>query len=329
VHWRAIRVDPTEHSRGEIARERTPAPPDAKFCLVLPGDEDQTVGMAHSPRDAFFRKPSIQARPLADFVGRPGAGVKAAKIEPARGEREELKLCGLAAVKARFESEPDSILRVFFDEPTSRKVGAMSKALALAKKIYRCVPPAELEKIAGSMHHGGIVAVVHATALRTPTADDVRGWALRRESVLVLDRIGNPHNLGAIARTAAFFGVARIVISAEATAARPNEAAHRVAEGGLEFLEVWQARDLAALAKMMAVSGYEVIGAATRGGRPEAARPGPKPVVIVLGNEETGLAPAVAAACSRLVTIPGTGKVESLNVSVAAAVLMWELCARR
>jgi TrmH RNA methyltransferase len=266
---------------------------------------------------------------LADFVGRPGAGVKAAKTEPARGEREELKLCGLAAVKARFESEPDSILRVFFDEPTSRKVGAMSKALALAKKIYRCVPPAELEKIAGSIHHGGIVAVVHATALRTPTADDVRGWALRRESVLVLDRIGNPHNLGAIARTAAFFGVARIVISAEATAARPNEAAHRVAEGGLEFLEVWQARDLAALARIMAAAGYEVIGAATRGGRPEAARPGPKPVALVLGNEETGLAPAVAAACTRLVTIPGTGKVESLNVSVAAAVLMWELCARR
>jgi TrmH RNA methyltransferase len=94
-------------------------------------------------------------------------------------------------------------------------------------------------------------------------------------------------------------------------------------------LEVWQARDLAALAKMMAASGYEVIGAATRGGRPEAARAGQKPVALVLGNEETGLAPAVAAACTRLVTIPGTGKVESLNVSVAAAVLMWELCARR
>jgi TrmH RNA methyltransferase len=94
-------------------------------------------------------------------------------------------------------------------------------------------------------------------------------------------------------------------------------------------LEVWQARDLAALARIMTAAGYEVIGAATRGGRPEAARAGQKPVALVLGNEETGLAPAVAAACTRLVTIPGTGKVESLNVSVAAAVLMWELCARR
>jgi len=52
-------------------------------------------------------------------------------------------------------------------------------------------------------------------------------------------------------------------------------------------------------------------------------------VALVLGNEEHGLAPEVAAACARLVTIPGSGKVESLNVSVAAAVLMWELLGRR
>lgn len=283
--------------------------------------------MAHFPRKDSFKQPVTRSRPVGDFVGRPGAGSAAG--EEVRGMREELKICGLAAVKARFEHEPDSILRVFFDEPTSRKVGAMSKALALAKKIYRCVPAAELEKVAGSIHHGGIVAIVRAAALRTPALDDVRGWAQRRETVLVLDRVGNAHNLGAIARTAAFFGVARIVISADATAARPNDAAHRVAEGGLEFLEVWQSRDLTALARTMAAAGYEVIGAATRGGRPEAVAGASKPVAFVLGNEETGLAPAVAAACTRLVTIPGTGKVESLNVSVAAAVLMWELCARK
>jgi TrmH RNA methyltransferase len=74
-----------------------------------------------------------------------------------------------------------------------------------------------------------------------------------------------------------------------------------------------------------------VIGAATRGGRPEAAnRRGAdvRPVALVLGNEEHGLAPATVAACTRLVTLPGSGAVESLNVSVAAAILMWELFAR-
>jgi TrmH RNA methyltransferase len=255
-----------------------------------------------------------------------------AKREPRAGgpsPREELKICGLAAVKARFERDPASILRLFFDEPTSRKVGAMSQVLAAAKKVYRCVPPAELEKISGSIHHGGIVAIVQVPALRAPTADEIRAWAQARATVLVLDRIGNAHNLGAIARTAAFFGVERIVLAEAASAARPTEAAHRVAEGGLEHVELWQVKNIAALAKDLAAAGYEVIGAATRGGRPEAASGAKKPVALVMGNEEEGLAPAVVAACTRLVTIPGTGKVESLNVSVAAAVLLWECCARR
>jgi TrmH RNA methyltransferase len=205
----------------------------------------------------------------------------------------------------------------------------MSQVLAAAKKVYRCVPPAELEKISGSIHHGGIVAIVQVPALRAPTPEHIRAWAQARATVLVLDRIGNAHNLGAIARTAAFFGVERIVLAEAASAARPTEAAHRVAEGGLEHVELWQVKNIAALAKDLAAAGYEVIGAATRGGRPEAASGAKKPVALVMGNEEEGLAPAVVAACTRLVTIPGTGKVESLNVSVAAAVLLWECCARR
>ncbi|HRQ83153.1 MAG TPA: TrmH family RNA methyltransferase, partial [Azospirillaceae bacterium] len=60
-----------------------------------------------------------------------------------------------------------------------------------------------------------------------------------------------------------------------------------------------------------------------------ANRAADKPVALVLGNEEHGLAPELAQACTRLVTIPGVGAVESLNVSVAGAVLLWELVARR
>jgi TrmH RNA methyltransferase len=144
--------------------------------------------------------------------------------------------------------------------------------------------------------------------------------------------IGNAHNLGAIARTAAFFGVARIVIPDHVNAARPSDSAHRVAEGGFEHLEVWLAKDLVTFARELVSAGYDVVGAATRGGRPDAPRakgPAPKPLALFLGNEEQGLSPEVMSSCSRLVTIPGTGKIESLNVSVAAAVLLWELLARR
>lgn len=241
----------------------------------------------------------------------------------------ELTICGLAAVRARFARDAASIKRLFFDRETSRKVGAMCKALAESKRVYRCVEAVELAKIAGSIHHGGIVAVVTAPALRAPTAAELKAWAARGEAVLLLDRIGNAHNLGALARTAGFFGVNKIVLPDDPAAARPGEAAFRVAEGGLEAVDVFSVPGLAALVRALIAAGYDVAGAAARGGRPEAKGREGRPVALVLGNEEHGLAADVAAACSRLVTIPGSGRVESLNVSVAGAVLMWELFGRR
>jgi TrmH RNA methyltransferase len=282
--------------------------------------------MAHNPRLGFH--PSLAARAAA--------AREAAKATPTpqpaavREESKELRLCGLAAVQARFARDPGSIQRLFYEAAMGQRVGAICKVLAAAKKVYRQVEAAELEKVAGSLHHGGVVAVVTPAVLRVPTAAEVREWAKRGESVLVLDRIGNAHNLGAIARSAAFFGLARIVIADHPNAAKPTESAHRVAEGGLDVVEVWHTRDLVGCVRELGAAGYDVVGAATRGGRPEVVPGSPrKPLALVLGNEEHGLTPLVAAACARLVTIPGSGKIESLNVSVAASVLMWELLARR
>jgi TrmH RNA methyltransferase len=243
---------------------------------------------------------------------------------------DELKICGLAAVRARFERDAASIQRLYFDYATGRKIGVMCKALAASKKIYRCVEPPELEKIAGTVHHGGVVAVVAAPVLSTPNAAELARWAAKRAPVLLLDRIGNPHNFGAIARTAGFFGVKNLVLPQHPQAALPNDAAYRIAEGGLEAVVVHRVPDLVAFAKALRAAGYEVMGAATRGGRLDrsAAAARAKPLALALGNEEHGLSPELASACSTLVTIPGSGAVESLNVSTAAAVLLWELFGR-
>src|SRR5688500_3849183 len=112
-----------------------------------------------------------------------------------------LRLCGLAAVRARFARDAGSIQRLYFDYATGRKIGMICKTLAAQKKVYRCVEPPELEKIAGSVHHGGIVAVVPAPVLRAPGAAEIGAWAAKRAPLLLLDRIGNAHNLGAIAST--------------------------------------------------------------------------------------------------------------------------------
>ena len=241
----------------------------------------------------------------------------------------ELVLCGLPAVQARFARDPGSIKRLFFDEPTSRKLGGVCKALAAAKKIYRCVPPAELEKITGTVHHGGVACVVNAPSIATPLAKDIAAWAAARAPLLVLDRVGNPHNLGALARSAAFFGVANLIIPAHPSAALPGESAFRVSEGGLEYIRVWRVPSLPVFFGALAAQGYEILGAATRGGSPVARHPLAKPLALVLGNEEQGLAPEVAKACTGLVTLSGSGKVESLNVSVAGAVLLHALLGQR
>lgn len=234
----------------------------------------------------------------------------------------------MPAVQARFSRDPGSIKRLFFDEPTSRKLGPMCKALAAAKKVYRCVLPAELEKISGTVHHGGVVCVVGAPQLAAPLPKDIAAWAAKREPLLLLDRIGNAHNLGALARSAAFFGVGNIVLPYHPSAALPGEAAHRVAEGGLEHITVWRVPTLPTFIATLAGAGYEVLGAATRGGAPVARKQKDRPLALVLGNEEQGLAAEVAGACTGLVTLAGSGRVESLNVSVAGAVLLHALLAR-
>jgi TrmH RNA methyltransferase len=237
--------------------------------------------------------------------------------------KEEIAICGLSAVRSRFEKFPGSIKRLFFDAATAPRVGDMARVLAAARQIYRCVEVEELEKISGSIHHGGIVAIVDRPPLRSPDPKELVEWARQREPILLLDCISNSHNLGAIIRTAAFFGVSKMILPDHPSAALPSDVTYRIAEGGLDHVEVFLVRRLDWFVRELRKS-YTVVGADTRGGQSFLDLSGPKPIALVIGHEEAGLADEVASACDRLVTIPGSGRVESLNVSTAAAILLWE-----
>src|SRR5260370_1311464 len=109
------------------------------------------------------------------------------------------------------------------------------------------------------------------------------------QPLLLLDGVGTPHNLGAIARTAAFFGLPRIVLSDHAEQAGPSDASYRVAEGGLEHVTLYRAPRFAAILKGLRRS-YHVLGTALGQGQPlEMLRRSEKPVALVLGNQEDGL----------------------------------------
>lgn len=239
----------------------------------------------------------------------------------------ELNVCGWQAVSTLFARHPADVLRLFFDPTTGKRAGEMCSYLAQHKRIYRQVSPEELEKVAGTVHHGGVVAVIAARPLRRVTPDVLAAWSRDKAPLLLLDRVSNANNLGAIVRSAAYFGVRAIVIPDAPGQAVPSEAAYRVAEGGMEFVEFYRVPSLPDFGATLKRSHY-LIGTSLRGTQlsPREVRDRglPRPPAIVLGNEEKGIAPSVAAACDRLVKIPGADTVESLNVSAAAAVLCWE-----
>jgi TrmH RNA methyltransferase len=163
------------------------------------------------------------------------------------------------------------------------------------------------------------------------SGEDLDLWANERKTGIVLHSVGNDHNLGAIARAAAFFDAAFIVLNDNDTEARLSTSAYRVAEGGMEHLLIRRISNTAAFLKD-ASKRLLTIGADTRarrrigdlGGIMQSAKAsGSKPgVALVLGNEEEGLPQNVKDQCSCLLRVPGTGIIDSLNVSQAASLFL-------
>jgi TrmH RNA methyltransferase len=237
----------------------------------------------------------------------------------------QVNVCGFKSVAATFARRPKCVQRLFFDAKTAPQTADFCRWLAQERRIYRQVEPAELERIAATIHHGGIVAVTERPPLHAPKFKDLADWQRAGEPLLILDRIGNPHNLGAIARTAAFFGINRILIQRHPLQAQPTDAAYRVAEGGLEHVYLYEVTALVPFIKQLH-GHFLIVGTSVHSGKGlDTAKPprAPgRPVALLLGNEETGLDPRLAGQCELLVRIPGGGAVESLNVSAAAAILL-------
>jgi TrmH RNA methyltransferase len=253
---------------------------------------------------------------------------------PPQGDRSQtkatklLRIAGLPAVAALFATAPHRVERLFFDQRMRTQVSDFCAELARTGKPYRLVSSEELERVAGSVMHGGVVALARPQPLPILDLAKAAGWARSGEPLLLLDGIGNPHNLGAIVRTAAFFGLPRIVLSDHPLQAGPSDASYRVAEGGLEYVELHRSVRFVNTLQQLRRS-YRVIGTAAGNGQSiEVLRGTERPLAVVLGNEEHGLSPATLAACEAITTIPGSGLVQSLNVAASAAILLHTLARR-
>jgi TrmH RNA methyltransferase len=240
----------------------------------------------------------------------------------------------MPAVQALFARDPGRVERLFFEPRLADALAGARRQMAQTRKPYREVAFDELARVAGTVRHGGVVAVARP---RPPLPFDpklVAGWARENRPLLILDGIGNPHNLGAVLRSAAYFGIARALLADRPEQALPSAASYRVAEGALEYLLLYRAKLPTAIGALRR-GGFRVVGTALGRAIPladfrSADFRGKGPVALVLGNEERGVDPATLALCDSVVTIPGvtipgSGGVQSLNVAAAAAILFYIL----
>jgi 23S rRNA (guanosine2251-2'-O)-methyltransferase len=185
-------------------------------------------------------------------------------------------------------------------------------------RVWRApeTPPAELERLAGSPDHQGVVAEVEPY----PYADPAALLTAEDALVLALDQVQDPHNLGAICRSAEAAGASGVVIP-ERRAVGVTAAVCKASAGAVEHLPVARVRNLADWLLAARKQGAWIYGADAEARDSYRTLDLSERVVLVLGAEGAGLRPRVASACDGLARIPTTGRVGSLNVSVAAALL--------
>ena len=248
-----------------------------------------------------------------------GKSIQADKPIPSNDARE-MRLYGFNAVQAVFARRPDALRKLYLSEARVPDLKAMLKWCATNRIGYRVVAEEDLRKLAASTHHEGVVADVLREA--PMSFDDwLAGLPDGPACALWLDGVGNPHNLGAILRSAAHFGVSGLLLP-EDSDLQLSGAAARVAEGGAETVPWVRMGDAASDIEALHRADFVMAATLVDGGDDVFASPLPSRLVYVMGAEQGGMDREFAKRCDRRVSIPGTGAVESLNVASATAVLL-------
>jgi 23S rRNA (guanosine2251-2'-O)-methyltransferase len=237
-------------------------------------------------------------------------------------------LFGFHAVTVRLKTVPESIVEIHVD--STRRDARMRQFVDRAKDAGARIVDSDderLARLAGTARHQGVVARVTPLPPRhslDEVLDEAQGPAL----VLVLDGVTDPHNLGACLRVADGAG-AHAVVAPRDHAVGLNATVAKVASGAAETVPYLMVTNLARTLGELKERGIRIVGASDDAPRTlyEADLRGP--VALVLGAEGAGMRQLTRKTCDELVRIPMAGAVESLNVSVAAGVCLYEACRQR
>ncbi|MBS0578089.1 MAG: 23S rRNA (guanosine(2251)-2'-O)-methyltransferase RlmB [Proteobacteria bacterium] len=236
---------------------------------------------------------------------------------------------GMHAVRAVLERQPERVLNVLLaerrEDPQARAIEELAQR---QRRPLKRVNADALRQLLGDAIHQGVAAEIVPLA---PWSEDDLVAALgtaQAPIILALDGVQDPHNLGACLRTADACGALAVVVPKD-RAAQMTPTVRKVATGAAETTPVVSVTNLVRTLKLLKDAGLWVVGAdagATQEARQVDLKGG---IVLVLGSEGSGLRHLTRQTCDLMVRLPQRGSVESLNVSVAAGMLLYETLRQR
>jgi RNA methyltransferase, TrmH family len=235
----------------------------------------------------------------------------------------ELKVAGRNACRALFLKRSHDVRRVYVTEQTLPGMKDVLRFCAEQKLAYHVVGHEDLTTISETVHHDGVCFI----ARERPQPDFSKVLqelqsSQNRSTIVLLEDVKNPHNLGAILRVCAHFGVTTVIAAGGTPALSP--AAMRTAEGGAEHTSVVPVKHPAKVLRALRDVGFRIVATSSHASMTLGTSRFAGRSVLLFGSEGAGLSEELVQLADSTVAIPGSGWLESLNVACAASVLLWE-----
>jgi 23S rRNA (guanosine2251-2'-O)-methyltransferase len=238
-------------------------------------------------------------------------------------------LYGIHPVCEALRAGRRKVLALYAHSHPSQRVQAAVQLARQANVAVETLSGDQLQALAGTPQHQGLAAKVGAypfadmqTALDNPADGETKPL------VVILDNVVDPHNLGALVRTGHCAGVAAIVIPKDRAAA-PTPTVSKASAGALEHVRLVRVTNIAAALRELKDRGFWVVGMDRAGNCSVFEMDLRGPTAIVVGGEGRGIRPLVKTHCDFLVSIPQLGRIDSLNASVAGAIVIYEALRQR
>lgn len=231
-----------------------------------------------------------------------------------------MKVYGRHAAETLFKKRPEDLIRAYVTRDGVFEFKDLIRYCVDHKLAYHVVEKEELDTLSRATHHEDILLVVRTK--KVPALKELLTTP-GRSLIIALEEVENPHNLGAIMRSCAHFGVTGIVYEAKVPVAL-TAAAFRTSEGGAESVPAIHIQNWNEVLDLAKMKGYKSIATSSHNGDSLFKSKFPEKTILFLGAEGEGLSDKLMKKMDSYIQIPGTGEVESLNVSNATTSVLTE-----